>query len=177
MAFCRLALFGGMVAWMLANLPAAAWAGPPGLKDQGTFEISISGNKIGVERFQIIPAGDQVVAKAEIELQAQQGGKPRFFHSSSELVLDSQLQPISYTWSLKGTETSQLEIDFTKTPAKAHYHTVNGKEDRREFLLPKDLVVLDDNVLNQYEVLLQRYDQTSRGQQIFTAFKIGRAHV
>jgi hypothetical protein len=168
--FCRLALFGGMVAWALVSPPGATLAGPPALSDQGTFEISIAGNHIGAERFQIVPSGDKIVAKAEIELQPQRGGKTLAFHSFSELDLDSQLQPLSYTWSLKGTGRSQLEIDFTTAPAKAHYLTVNGKDDHREFLLPKGLVVLDDNVLNQYEILVERYDQTSRGQQVFRAF-------
>ena len=168
--FCRLALFGGMMAWALASRPAASLAGPPALRDQGTFEISIAGNRIGTERFQVVPAGDKVVAKAEIELQAPRGGKTPAFHSLSELVLDSRLHPISYTWSLEGAGSSRLEIDFTATPAQARYHTVNGKDDRREFLLPQNLVVLDDNILNQYEILVERYDQTSRGQQIFSAF-------
>ena len=168
--FCRLALFSGMTAWALASRPAASLAGPPVLRDRGTFEISIAGSRIGTEKFQVVPGGGKVVAKAEIELQAQREGKILAFHSLSELVLDPQLQPISYTWSLEGAGSSRLEIDFTATPAQARYRTVNGKDDHREFLLPKSLVVLDDNVLNQYGILVERYDQTSRGQQVFNAF-------
>ncbi|HVA01818.1 MAG TPA: hypothetical protein VMV34_09195 [Terriglobia bacterium] len=170
MGFCRLALFGGLMAWALASHPGATLAGPAALNDQGTFEISIAGNNIGAERFQIISARDRIVAKAEIELHTKQGGKTLAFHSFPELVLDSQLQPLSYAWSLEGSGSSRLEIDFTTAPAKALYHTVNGKDDHREFLLAKDVIVLDDNVLNQYEILVDRYDKTSRGQQIFRAF-------
>jgi hypothetical protein len=169
MGYFRPALFCGLMAWGLASHPGTTLARPGAPNDQGTFEISIAGDNAGAERFQIAPVGDRIVAKAEIELRTQQGGKTLTFHSLPELVLDSQLQPLSYTWSLKGSGSSRLEIDFTAAPAKALFHTVNGKDDHREFLLPKDVVVLDDNVLNHYEILVDRYDKTSRGQQIFSA--------
>ena len=168
--FCRRALFAGLTAWALAGHAPAILAGPAALNDQGTFELSIKGDPIGAERFQIIPEGDRIRARAEIELRTQKEGKTLVSHSFPDLVLDSQLRPLSYIWALKGAGNSRLEIDFTTMPARALYHTVNGKNDRREFLLPKDVLVLDDNVLSQYEILVERYDQTSRGQQLFSAF-------
>lgn len=166
----RQAFFGVMTACAFISFPAAALSGPASLSDHGKFEISIAGKKIGAETFRIIPAGNRIIAKAEIELYPQRGGKTLVLHSFPELVLDSQLRPLSYTWVQKGAGDSKLHIDFTTAPAKAHYHTVNGKDDNREFLLPIDVVLLDDNVLNQYEILVNRYDMTSRGSQIFNAF-------
>lgn len=168
--FCRQTFFVAMLAWTLASFPIVARAALAGLSDHGTFEISIAGKTIGFERFQILPSGSKVVAKSEIEIHAQRGGKAIVLHSYPELVLDSQLQPLSYVWVQRGAQNSKLHIDFTAAPAKAHYHTVNGKDDKREFLLPKDVVLLDDNVLSQYEILVDRYDRTSRGQQTFNDF-------
>lgn len=166
----RLSLYAGLAVWTLSCHSAMTWASPPVVADRGIFEISIAGHDIGSERFQIIPAGERIVAKAEIELHAQKEGKDLVFRSFPDLVLDSHLQPLSYRWELKGSGTSRLEIDFTRVPSNARYHTAAGKEERREFLLPKDVVVLDDNVLSQYEILVQRYDKTSRGRQVFNAF-------
>jgi hypothetical protein len=168
--FCRPMFFIAMLAWILASFSAVAPASPASPSDIGTFEIAIGGKVIGVERFRILPSGNKIVAKAEIELHSQKGGKTLVLHSLPELVLDSQLQPVSYTWAQKGVQNSELRIDFTTVPAKVQYHTVNGKNDYRHFLLPKDVVVLDDNVLNQYEILVDLYNKTSRGQQTFNAF-------
>jgi hypothetical protein len=167
---CHLALFGALLAGALAPSLAASPAGPATLSDHGTFEISMAGERIGAETFQIVPSGDRVIANAEIELHTQTGGKAVVFHIIPKLVLDSQLHPLSYTWDQKGAGNSRFEINFTTAPVKARYHTVSGKDDNRDFLLPKDVVVLDDNVLSQYEILLARYDRTSRGPQVFKAF-------
>jgi hypothetical protein len=158
------------LAGTLASFPAIVRAASASPSDYGAFEISIAGKEIGVERFQIFPSGNKIIAKAEIEIHTQEAGKTLVLHSFPELILDSQLGPLSYTWVQKGVQNSELRIDFTTAPVKAHYRTVNGKDDNREFLLSKDVVVLDDNVLSQYEILVDRYDKTSRGPQTFRAF-------
>jgi hypothetical protein len=158
------------LAGALASFPAIVRAAPANPSDYGTFEISIAGKEIGVERFQIFPSGNKIIAKAEIEIHTQEAGKTLVLHSFPKLILDSQLGPLSYTWVQKGVQNSELRIDFMTAPVKTHYHTVNGKDDNREFLLSKEVVVLDDNVLSQYEILVDRYDKTSRGAQTFSAF-------
>jgi hypothetical protein len=166
----RSAFFGAILAGALTCLPAAALTEPSALNDHGTLEVSMAGKIIGSEEFQILSSGNKIIAKAEIELRATRGGKTMVLHSFPELVLDSQLAPLSYTWVQKGAENAKFRVDFTTAPAKAHYYTVNGKDDYRDFLLPKDVVLLDDNVLSQYEILVARYDRTSRGMQTFRAF-------
>lgn len=168
--FCPLALCGSLLAWPLGSLPATAGAQPTTLRDQGTFEISVAGKPIGSEKFRIEPSGARTVVQAEIELHAQKGGKNLVFHCFPKLVLNVRLQPLSYRWTQKGAGASRLEIDFTTAPAEALYHTVNGKDDHREFLLPRDVVVLDDNVLSQYEILVERYARTSGGAQVLKGF-------
>lgn len=139
------------------------------LSDSGTFIISVAGKKLGTEKFRILPSGDHLIAKADIEIETQQAGKSMQLQSFPRLVLDSHLRPLSYTWAQKGARRSDLRIDFTTSPVKAQYHTVNGRNDDRDFVLASDVVVLDDNVLDQYEILLDRYGMTTGGRQIFRA--------
>lgn len=100
----------------------------------------------------------------------EQGGKRVEVRTSSTLILDSHFNPISYTWSQKGSQSSQLSVDFDARPVRVRYKTVNGQEDRRDFKLDKDVVILDDNSLHQYELVVARYDPAKGGTQAFRAF-------
>ena len=85
-------------------------------------------------------------------------------------MLDSNLDPVSYTWSQKGTQSSQLSIDFRADPVSVRYKTVNGQEDRRDFKLDKDVIVLDDNINHHYQLAVAHYDLAKGGTQAFRAF-------
>jgi hypothetical protein len=100
----------------------------------------------------------------------QQNGKRIEVRTSSSLLLDPHLDPLSYTWNQKGTQSSQLSIDFRTQPAHVRYKTVTGQDDRRDFHLDKDVVVLDDNALHQYQLAAARYDAAKGGTQTFRAF-------
>ncbi len=50
------------------------------------------------------------------------------------------------------------------------YKTVSGQDDRRDFTLDKDVVVLDDNAIYHYQLAVDRYDQAKGGAQTFHAF-------
>jgi hypothetical protein len=160
----------GLVLATARDLPAGPSSISPNLNDHGTFEISIAGQKVGTEKFEILSARDGFTASAELELRVEEDGKTLVFHTFPELVLDSRLRPLAYRWDQKGSSRSGLSIDFSTSPARVRYRTVNGKTDNREFVLPKNVVVLDDNVLDQYELLVWLYDRTSRGAQTFRAF-------
>jgi hypothetical protein len=161
------------VAGALAAAPLAAQAptpAAPDLNDHGIFDIYAAGKSLGTEKFDIHVRPEQIEAQGEIHLRMEQGGKTMEVRTSSDLVLDPQLRPLSYTWSQKGSESSQLSIDFRSSPVRTRYKTVSGQEDRRDFKLVKDVVVLDDNVLHHYQLAVARYDQTKGGKQTFHAF-------
>jgi hypothetical protein len=162
-----------LVAGALATEPLAAQtpaATRPNLSDHGTFEIFAAGKSLGTEKFDIHVRSEQIEAQGEVHLRIEQDGKTMEVRTSPSLTLDPQLRPLSYTWSQKGSESSQLNIDFHASPVRARYKTVNGQEDRRDFKLTKDVVVLDDNVLHHYQLAVARYDQTKGGKQTFHAF-------
>ncbi len=158
---------------MLAGAAAFGQGGGAALpdpSDHGVFDIYSDGKIIGSEKFEIRARGNQLDAQGEVVLQVEQNGKTFDVRTSSNLVLDSQLHPLAYTWRQKGTQSSQLTIDFHSQPARARYKTVNGQDDRRDFKLAKDVVVLDDNEIHHYQLALARYDQAQGGTQTFGAF-------
>jgi hypothetical protein len=130
----------------------------------------VAGQPVGTETFDIRSTGDRVEAEAEIELRIERDGKVHEFKTFPKLVLNSALQPLTYSWNQKGSQSSQLEVDFRSSPAKTRYRTVAGEDDRRDFELPKDVVVLDDNVVHHYQLAVYRYRRTAGGKQTFQVF-------
>lgn len=159
-----------LVIWALVGVPAAALPASGVSSDHGTFNISIAGESIGTEKFEIRSTQNTIVTKAEVQLRAKSGGKTFVFKTFPELTLDFQLRPVSYTWVQNRPRDSRLHIDFSTSPVKVEYHTVDGKNDYREFWLAPNVIILDDNVVYQYELLVSLYDRTSRGSQVFQAF-------
>jgi hypothetical protein len=141
-----------------------------GFSDQGTFVLSVGGQSIGRENFQIERVHAGYEARAQIELQVQRNGKTMHFRTSPDLVLNSNLDPLTYTWSQRGSENSHLRIDLRQSPATVRYHTVKGRNDDRTIQLPRDVIILDDNVIYQYEIAVLRYFMTAGGRQAFHAF-------
>lgn len=162
---------------LLAGFPAAGLlvgqapnVAPPDLNDRGTFEVFVAGKTVGTETFEIRVRSDRIEAHGEVHLMVEQKGKTVEVRTSSDLLLDPHFDPRSYTWNQKGAQSSQLSIDFRAQPVHARYKMVNGQEDRRDFKLDKDIVVLDDNAIHQYQLALARYDQAKGGTQTFRAF-------
>lgn len=125
---------------------------------------------MGTETFDIRSRDDRVEAEAKIELRIEHEGKVEEFKTFPKLVLDAALQPLTYSWSQKGPQSSQLEVDFRSPPAKVHYRTIAGEDDHRDFELPKDVVVLDVNVVHHYQLAVYRYQRTAGGKQTFQVF-------
>ncbi len=156
---------------LLAAVPAASLLraqAPPA--DRGTFEISIAGKPIGTETFEIKHRSNQIEAQGEIHLEMEREGRKVDVRCNSNLLLDAHFHPLSYTWSQKGTQSSQLSMDFRPDIAQVRYKTVGGQQDRRGFKLDKDVAVLDDNVIHHYQLVLARYDAAAGGVQAFLAF-------
>jgi hypothetical protein len=162
---------------ILAGFPAAGpfagqapSAAPPDLNDHGTFEIFAGGKSLGTETFEIRVRSNQLEAQGNVHLQVEQNGKGIEVRTSSNLLLDPQLEPLSYTWNQKGAQSSQLSVDFRAQPVHWSAKTVNGQDDRRDLKLDKDVIVLDDNVIHHYQLAIARYDQAKGGMQAFRAF-------
>lgn len=138
--------------------------------DRGAFVLSLAGRQVGTESFDIRSSEGKIEARAEIHLRVQQNGKTVELESYPDLLMNSQFQPITYAWTQKGAQSSHLEIDFRTSPAKCRYRTVTGQVDDRDFDLPKDVVILDDNVFHHYQLVVSRLTLPPGGHQTFDAF-------
>ena len=147
-------------------------ANPPmmSVEDEGVFVVSLAGRPVGSESFKIHVSSDKIEAQGEIRLRIEQNGRTVTVQSFPGLLLDRQLRPLTYTWNQKGTQSSRLEVDFRGKLAKVRYKTVNGKEDDRDFELPSDVMVLDDNVIHHYQLIAARYQALGGGKQTFRVF-------
>jgi hypothetical protein len=150
--------------------PPPRVAPPPDVSDQGTFEIFTTGQSIGTEKFEIRVRSDQTDAQGVVHLSVDQNGKHLEVQATTKLVLDSQLDPLTYSWNLKGAQSSQGDVDFRTQPVRTQRKMGKGQEDRQDFRLDKDVVVLDDNIIHHYQLAVSRYDQAKGGTQAFRAF-------
>jgi hypothetical protein len=165
-------LLAAMFAGNLAARPQEAADGPSpvNVDDEGVFVISMAGRSVGSESFKIHSSPGRIEARGEIRLDIEKNGKTVSVESFPDLVMDSQLRPLTYEWRLHGPKTSRLEVDFRAKPVKVRYHTINGSEDDRDFGLPPDVVVLDDNVIHHFQVIAARFQAMGGGKQTFRVF-------
>jgi hypothetical protein len=165
-------LFAAILICNLASLAQQAPGNPGAVRidDEGVFEISVGGRPVGSESFRIHSSATGVEARGEIHLNVQQNGKMVNFRSFPDLVLDSQLHPLTYKWSQQGAQSSRLEVDFRSIPARVRYKTVNGSEDDRTFQLPPDVAVLDDNVIHHFQLIVARFEAMGGGKQTLPVF-------
>ena len=165
-------LLAAMFAGNLGGWPQEAAGNPTPLnvEDEGVFVISIAGRAIGSETFRIHSSPGRIEARGEIRLNFEKNGKTVSVQSFPDLVADSQLRPLTYTWRLHGPQSSRLEVDFRATPAKVRYHTINGNEDDRDFDLTPDVVVLDDNVIHHFQLIAARLQAMGGGKQTLRVF-------
>jgi hypothetical protein len=165
-------LLAAILACSPATLAQETTGNPPqvNLDDEGVFDISVAGRSVGSESFRIHSSVGKVEAQAEIRLHIEQNGKTVSAQSFPDLVLDPQLHPVTYTWNQKGSKSSRLEVDFRGKVTKVRYKTINGSDDDREFALPPDVAILDDNVIHHYQLIAARYLAMGGGKQTVHVF-------
>jgi hypothetical protein len=169
-------LLAPLLAAILATPLASSGQETPGkprlvnVDDEGVFLISLAGRPVGSESFKIHSSSGKVEARGEIRLRIERNGKTLDVQSFPDLVLDPQLRPVAYTWNQKGSQSSRLEVDFRGEFARARYKTISGNEDDRDFELPPDVMVLDDNVVHHYQLIAARYQAMGGGKQTFRVF-------
>lgn len=178
LAKMRRAMSGAAVLLMLSAIlafspsdPARAASSLSRFNDHGTFLISLAGRPLGTENFSIKASGNTLVAQADIRIKSPEGKASVEVETFPKLVLDSLLRPQTYSWRLKGPQSYELSVDFTTSPARSTLR-VKGKkgEDLRTFKLAPDVVILDNNVIHDYELLLDRYSLSKERKQTFSGY-------
>ncbi len=133
--------------------------------DKGTFKILVSGQQVGKEEFTIAPNGSDWTAHGSTELQSPQGNT----HVSGSLVVHADGVPVRYEWSTAGAKKASATIGFTGVTATVELHLEGAKPFTQQFTFAAPLVVvLDDNLYNQYTFLARLYDWDRKGEQSFS---------
>jgi hypothetical protein len=157
-------------AGLSANVPLAQNAPAASVADEGSFNVLVGGQPVGTEKFRIRDQRDRIEAESQSDLRVVQDGQRQEFQVTAKLTMASDLRPLTYSWSQKGPYNSKIDADFRSSPAKLRYKTISGETDDREFELPQTTVILDDNVLHHYQLVVALYRRTAGGRQAFQAF-------
>jgi hypothetical protein len=143
--------------------------GPAGsvfVTDKGKFKIVLDGKTVGREEFEIVPSGGGWVAKGTTHLSPE--GSPATTVTGA-LTLQPDGMPISYDWTSQADKTNGAKILFANGVAKMTVQLQGARPFEQDFTFNSPLVVvLDDNLYDQYAVLARIYDWSRRGTQTFS---------
>jgi hypothetical protein len=133
-------------------------------EDRGKLAIVVDGQTVGTEDFSITRSGDQWVARGTTEFHGQ-GGANKVI---GELHLNGAGAPLSYVWSTEGDKKASSTTTFDGLTAKISLDLGKGDPPyRQDFTFASPVVVLDNNLYDQYEILARIYDWSARGIQNF----------
>jgi hypothetical protein len=154
-----------------ANIKAAvprASAGAAGVlaADKGKFRISVNGQPVGTEEFDIHPSGDHWQAQSTTEIKTAQGPTTRVL---AHLSVQPDGTPVSYDWSTEGAKKASANITFQGNVATIILHVEGARPFTQQFTFSTpQIVILDNNAYHQYEILGRLYDRDKKGTQTFS---------
>jgi hypothetical protein len=151
-------------AWALAipvrsQTPARA----PFAEDRGQFEISVDGKQVGTEEFSVAHDGAGWVAHGTTEFHtANSAGRV-----TGELHVNAAGAPLRYEWNLEGTKKITSKTTFDGNEAKMSTDIGQKTPIEQDFMFASPVVILDNNLYDQYGVLARLYNWSTRGPQNF----------
>lgn len=156
-----------LLSWLGAvaspTLLAQGFPGASLKPDSGKFEISVNGQKIGSEDFSLAQQGKEWVARGNTEVHTASGNA----HVTGELHLTPSGAPLKYVWVADTGHKVSSTTTFDGTVAKMSTDVGKEKPFEQSFQFTAPVVVLDNNLYDQYCVLAQLYDWSARGVQNF----------
>lgn len=142
---------------------------PPGsllTADRGKFNILLDGKSIGYEEFEIIPNGNEWIAKGTTHLAVE--GSPATTVTGTLTLLPGGT-PVSYDWTSQADKTNGAHITFENGVAKIILQIEGARPFEQDLTFNSPLVlILDNNLYHQYSILAHVYDWSRRGSQTFS---------
>lgn len=155
----------------LPNFTARASAAEPAnspsvfAPDKGKFRITISGQQVGSEEFEISSAGDNWLERSTMTAHA--AGSPDI-KSSGQLRLSADGSPVRYDWSAEALKKATGSVEFANGTAKCSADLGNPSLLRKDFKFTSPVIaVLDNNLYYQFGILARLYDWKTGGKQTF----------
>jgi hypothetical protein len=133
--------------------------------DKGKFRITVNGQLVGKEEFQIGPSGGNWVAHGSAQVQTPQGTS----HVTGTLNIRSDGSPQRYEWSTEGAKKAAATVVFEGVTANIALRLDGAKPFTQQFTFNSPrVVVLDNNLYHQYSILAYLYDWGKKGVQSFS---------
>ena len=152
---------------LAAGVYAASPAGAPSVfsSDKGKFRITINGQPVGSEDFEISPSGDAWIEHSSMSAHVPGGGDLK---ATGQLRLSADGTPIRYDWSAEAQKKATGTVDFVSGTAKCSADLGGALPLRKDFKFTSPRVaVLDNNLYYQFGILARLYDWKAGGKQTF----------
>ncbi len=145
-----------------ATAIAAALAFAP---DKGKFKILVNGQPAGTEEFSLGANGGNWIARGNAEIQTPQGAT----RVTGNLELRPDGAPVRYEWTMQGAKKASSTIVFNGATANVELRMEGARPYTQQFTFNSDrVVVLDNNMYDQYAILARLYDWDKKGAQTFS---------
>lgn len=158
-----LLLIAAGISGLASPLPAANSGFTP---DKGKFRILQQGNEVGTEEFDLEPAGNAWVMNDQTIIRVPGSAET---HTTGQLRISADGTPQHYAWSSQGDKKASGTVEFDSGTAKTSVSISGAKGPAQQdfkFSSPR-LVILDNNLYDQYTVLGRMYDWSAKGTQSF----------
>lgn len=139
-------------------------------RDEGVYVVYRNGQVTANEKFRIVARGRTIEAKGETVVTNPANSSLKLPKSTAELTLDSSWNLSSYKWRQTGLKRSRIDLTFNGNLIEARVRRAGAKSQLRKFVLPANIVILDNNFMHHFALLLYRYDGARGGNQIFQVF-------
>lgn len=148
-------------------LAAAKPAGTPSVfsPDKGKLRITINGQQVGSEDFEITESGEVWIERSDMTAHAPGGGEVK---ATGQLKLSPDGTPLHYDWAAQAQKKATGAVDFANGTAKCVADLGGSSPLRKDFIFTSPHVaVLDNNLYYQFGVLARQYDWKTGGKQNF----------
>ncbi len=139
-------------------------------RDEGSYVVYRNGQVMANEKFRIVARGRTIEAKGETTVTNPNNSSQMLPKSTAELTLDSSWNLSSYKWRQTGLKQSRIDLTFKANLIEARVRRAGSKTKLRQFLLPANIVILDNNFMHHFALLVYRYDMARGGSQVFQVF-------
>ena len=131
--------------------------------DKGKLRITINGQAVGNEDFEISQSGGEWVERSSMSAHAPGSGEIK---ATGQLKLSADGTPIRYDWSAEAQKKATGSVDFVSGTAKCTGDFGMPSLLRKDFVFTSPrIAVLDNNLYYQFGVLARIYDWKARGKQ------------
>ncbi len=133
--------------------------------DKGRLRILQNGAEMGTQQFELAPSGSTWIASGVTVIRIPGSGEMR---SSGQLRLNADGTPVHYDWTAQTSTEISGTVEFENGTAKTPIKLEDKEPALQDFKFSSPrVVILDNNLYDQYGVLARLYDWKAKGTQTF----------